>query len=115
MWDPEHSNQSTGLLVGLDRLLQPTGKWLQLSPSVFVRCQAPVNQRASERAQAIRTAQAQGLRFAIVTIWPPALRFIYDAILADTNAGSDCLAIYHLSEDSDLATLDQADNFVSEM
>ena len=29
----------TGLLVALDRLLQPTGALCQLSPSVFVRCQ----------------------------------------------------------------------------
>jgi hypothetical protein len=29
----------TGLLVALDRLLQPTGALWQLSPSVFVRCQ----------------------------------------------------------------------------
>jgi len=64
---------------------------------------------------AIRTAQANGQRFAIVTIWPPALRFIYDAILSSTNAKSDCVAIHHLSEDPDLATLEQADNFVSEM
>ena len=64
---------------------------------------------------AIRTAQAHGQRFAIVTIWPPALRFIYDAILSATDAAPDCLAIHHLSEDPDLATLDQADNFVSDM
>lgn len=64
---------------------------------------------------AIRTAQARGQRFAVVTIWPPALRFIYAAILAATDAESDCLAIHHLSADPDLATLDQADNFVSEM
>jgi len=30
----------TGVLVALDRLLQPTGAWCQLSPSVFVRCTA---------------------------------------------------------------------------
>lgn len=30
----------TGLLVALDRLLQPTGGLVQLTPSVFVRCQA---------------------------------------------------------------------------
>jgi len=30
----------TGLLVGLDRLLQPTGGFLQFSPSVFVRSRA---------------------------------------------------------------------------
>lgn len=29
-----------GLLVALERICQPTGKWWQLSPSVFVRCQA---------------------------------------------------------------------------
>jgi allantoin racemase len=64
---------------------------------------------------AIRTAQAGGQRFAIVTIWPPVLRFIYDAVLAATDAAPDCVAIHHLSEDPDLATLDQPDNFVSDM
>ena len=64
---------------------------------------------------AIRTAQAHGRRFAIVTIWPPTLRFIYAAILAATDAAPDCLAIHHLSADPDLATLDQPDNFVSDM
>lgn len=64
---------------------------------------------------AIRTAQANAQRFAIVTIWPPALRFIYDAILEATGASPDCVAIYHLSTDPDLATLDQADNFVRDM
>ena len=48
---------------------------------------------------AIRTAQAAGQRFAIVTIWPPALRFIYDAVLAATDAAPDCVAIHHLSAD----------------
>jgi hypothetical protein len=35
------------------------------------------------------------------------LRFIYDAVLAATDAAPDCVAIHHLSEDPDLATLDQ--------
>jgi SAM-dependent methyltransferase len=30
----------TNVLVGLDALLQPTGQWVQLSPSVFVRTEA---------------------------------------------------------------------------
>lgn len=64
---------------------------------------------------AIRTAQAGARRFAIVTIWPPSLRFIYDAALAATNAREDCVAIRHLSGDADLATLGQPDNFVQEM
>ncbi|MGW8318190.1 MAG: class I SAM-dependent methyltransferase [Candidatus Promineifilaceae bacterium] len=33
----------TGLLVGADRLIQPTGRWWQVSPSVFLRSQAPPN------------------------------------------------------------------------
>ena len=64
---------------------------------------------------AIRTAQTSDQRFAIVTIWPPALRFIYDAIIAATDAAPDCVAIHHLSEDPDLATLDQPGNFVQDM
>jgi allantoin racemase len=64
---------------------------------------------------AIRAAQAVARRFAIVTIWPPAMRFIYDAILAATDTTDDCVAIRHLSADPDLATLGAADNFVSEM
>ena len=58
---------------------------------------------------AIRTAQRSGRRFAIVTIWPPALRFIYDAVLDDAQAVADCVAIHHLSDDPDLATLDRPD------
>lgn len=64
---------------------------------------------------AIRTARDRGRYFAIVTIWPPALRFIYDALLAATESARDCVAIRHLSEDADLATLDRPDNFVSDM
>lgn len=64
---------------------------------------------------AIRTAQTANHRFAIVTIWPPALRFIYDAVLAATDAAPDCVAIHHLSTDPELATLDQPENFVRDM
>jgi len=39
----------------------------------------------------------------------------HDAVLAATDAASDCLSIHHLSEDRDLATLDQPDNFVRDM
>jgi Asp/Glu/hydantoin racemase len=62
----------------------------------------------------ISAAQARG-RFAIVTIWPPAMRFIYDHVLAETGAADDCVAIHHLSDNADLATLDQPDNFVHDM
>jgi SAM-dependent methyltransferase len=37
----------TGLLVALDRLLQPTGVLCQLSPSVFVRCGASADKPAA--------------------------------------------------------------------
>lgn len=64
---------------------------------------------------AIRTALAGAERFAIVTIWPPALRFIYDALLQATDTTGHCVAVHHLSEDADLATLGEDDNFVARM
>lgn len=74
-------------------------------------CRLPVT-GAGEGA--IRTAQRSG-RFAIVSIWPPQLGFIYEAILAATRSETDCVAIHHLSQDKDLATLEKSDNFVSDM
>jgi allantoin racemase len=64
---------------------------------------------------AITTARERGQRFAIVTIWPPALRFIYDGILEATGAGDECAAIHHLSDDVDLGSLADKENFVTEM
>jgi SAM-dependent methyltransferase len=37
----------TGLLVSLDRLLQPTGALSQLSPSIFVRCESSADRSAA--------------------------------------------------------------------
>ena len=53
--------------------------------------------------------------FAIVTIWPPALRFIYDEVLAATGASDRCRSIHHLSADHDLDTLGEPHDFVQEM
>ena len=64
---------------------------------------------------AIRAALERGRRFSIVTIWPPALRFIYEHVLADTEANDACVSIRHLSNDPDLATLSEPDNFVRDM
>lgn len=64
---------------------------------------------------AIIAARDRGEKFAIVTIWPPALGFIYRAILEATGAQNDCVGIHHLSEDRDLVTLEDSDNFVTEM
>jgi ubiquinone/menaquinone biosynthesis C-methylase UbiE len=43
-----------GLLVGLDRLLQPTGALWQLTPSVFVRCDARASQPVAPRGAFFR-------------------------------------------------------------
>ncbi len=37
----------TALLVGLDRLLQPTGAWMQASPSIFTRARAAADKPAA--------------------------------------------------------------------
>jgi allantoin racemase len=63
---------------------------------------------------AIFEAREHG-RFAFVTIWPPALAFIYEAILDAAGANEDCRSIYHLSSDPQLATLGQPGNFVEQM
>lgn len=64
---------------------------------------------------AILTATGAKKRFVFVTIWPPALRFIYDAILDATASVDSCLAVHHLSDDMALNTLGQKGNFVEEM
>lgn len=62
---------------------------------------------------AIRQAGQQA--FSIVTIWPPALRFIYDHVLKATDATERCQSIHHLSQDHDLDTLGEPHDFVQEM
>ncbi len=42
-FDPLKKLVPTGLLVAVDRLIQPTGRWWQLTPSVFVRSLHPVD------------------------------------------------------------------------
>ena len=44
----------TALLVGLDALLQPTGQWLQYSPSLFVRAQAASDSPTAPAGQFFR-------------------------------------------------------------
>ncbi len=63
----------------------------------------------------IHAAMRQADRFAIISIWPPQLRFIYDAVLAATGTEASCVAIHHLSENPDLNTLGQPDNFLQDM
>ena len=43
--------------------------------------------------------------FAVVTLWPPAMRFIYDAVLTEMNLQQHCDDIVHLNDDT-LLTLE---------
>ncbi len=54
-------------------------------------------------------------RFAIVTIWPRALEFIYHGLLQDYGMADACVGIRYGSEDAQLATLADDDNFVERM
>ena len=53
---------------------------------------------------ALQSALASASRFSIVTLWPPAMRLIYDAMLAASNLTHYCDEIVHLSDDTLLAT-----------
>jgi|GEM_PF-937876 len=63
----------------------------------------------------IRTAMSMGDGFSIVTIWPPRLKFIYDHMLQDATANGACRSIHFLSEDDELETMGQGDDFYSNM
>jgi allantoin racemase len=53
---------------------------------------------------ALQYALTSASSFSIVTLWPPAMRFIYDAMLADSKLTQYCDEIVHLSDDTLLAT-----------
>jgi len=63
----------------------------------------------------IRLATSLGRRFSIVTIWPSSLGFIYEHVLADTDAERFCAGIHYLSEPEALETIAEPNNFVTEM
>ncbi len=54
-------------------------------------------------------------RFAIVTIWPRSLEFIYRDLLRDYGLAEKCMSIRFGSEDAALRTLGEPDNFVERM
>ncbi|MBM3491717.1 MAG: hypothetical protein FJX68_14985 [Alphaproteobacteria bacterium] len=60
-------------------------------------------------------AASLGERFAIVTIWPRVLRYLYQGLLRDYALSERCVAIRHVGEERELAALDQPDNFVLDM
>jgi allantoin racemase len=61
------------------------------------------------------TAASLGRRFSIVTIWPPALHYIYENLLALYGLRDKCASILHVTSDSHLAELDKDENFVMQM
>jgi allantoin racemase len=54
-------------------------------------------------------------RFAIVTIWPRSMEFIYRGLLDNYGLADRCVAIQFGSEDAALASLAAPDNFVERM
>jgi allantoin racemase len=63
---------------------------------------------------AYRTAATLG-RFAIVTIWPPALDFIRERVLAQSGVAESHIGVTNLSQDDELNTLADDENFVTDM
>lgn len=66
-------------------------------------------------AAAMSLAAALGGQFSIVTIWPPALDFIYARVLEQCGLKDRCIGIRHLSQDPQLRTLGADDDFVETM
>jgi allantoin racemase len=64
---------------------------------------------------AMLVAASLGHRFSIVSIWPPKMRFIYENLLRDYGLSDLCASIRHVTDDSELATLANEENFVTDM
>ncbi|MBT8446245.1 MAG: aspartate/glutamate racemase family protein [Gammaproteobacteria bacterium] len=64
---------------------------------------------------AMTLATTLGRRFSIVSIWPPKMSFIYEELLKDYGLESLCASVRHVTGDSELATLSEPENFVTEM
>lgn len=65
---------------------------------------------AGESAMLLATTLGQ--RFSIVTIWPPALAFLYDAVLDDYQLRHRCASVRFVTAD---AELDTKEEYVSDM
>ena len=64
---------------------------------------------------AMQIASSLGKKFSIVSIWPPKMRFIYEGLLRDYELEHLCTSVRHVTEDSELATLGDEENFVTDM
>lgn len=63
----------------------------------------------------LRLAADSGRRFAILTVWPQSMRFLYDERLRALNLVDRCAAIEHLSVESELTKLARDDGIMERM
>ena len=64
---------------------------------------------------AIRAATLISPKYSIVTLWPPAMKFIYEHVLGAADVERTPRKIHFMSEDNDLATMGQDDNLITGM
>jgi allantoin racemase len=64
---------------------------------------------------ALREGGRGGRRFAIVTVWPASMRFLYDERLRACGLESQCVAVRHLSGEEELARLGSDDGVMARM
>ncbi len=63
----------------------------------------------------MHAASQLGSKFSIVTIWPPQLMFIYHGLLQLYRMEDRCVSIRCVSEDEELDSLSEEENFVTDM
>lgn len=64
---------------------------------------------------ALREGGRDGRRFAIVTVWPQSMRFLYDERLRACGLEAGCVAIRHLSGEAELRRLGADDGVMARM
>lgn len=64
---------------------------------------------------AMQLTAGLGERFAILTVWPPALRLTYERQLAEYGLRDRCMAIRHVTQDTELPALIAEGGVVDEM
>lgn len=64
---------------------------------------------------ALQEAGRDARRFAIVTVWPASMRFLYEERLRGCGLGGQCVAIHHLSGEDELARLGADDGVMARM
>jgi allantoin racemase len=63
----------------------------------------------------LRLAAESGRRFAILTVWPQSMRFLYDERLRALQLADRCVAIEHFSPESELTKLGREDGVMERM